>query len=493
MSHCYSIRVPAEAQKQKWVSLLPILEEILPVRFNFTGNLMPETAGEILAGDAAVAEQGIGGSISSFKVPNDETASREEGLIEVAVQFSDDPDVPFPFRGRTLRTNVSKPITLTLGVNERPLATCEQGPVWTCSEKGGAKHFRSAFALPDVHANDGFQDVLGSHRFLEMLPLVCWLRERCATTPSDGRSLKACFIFDDPNLHWPSYGFVDYRKLTTHAERENYHVAFATIPLDTWFTHSGTAAMFRERRSRLSLLIHGNNHTKRELVRRYTGPQRIFLLKQAIRRIERLESRSGLRVARAMVPPHGACSEEMLSALPVCGFEAACISHGSLRAHNKTAAWTKTLGYRPYEIVRGCPVFPRWGLSGDVKNAVLLAAYLKQAIILRGHHQDLKDGPEVLDHLAGFVNGLGSVKWMNMTDLVRSSNPGNSAQAHQIAEVNGSIMKPSFHDTVSLEETSGVSIEAALNGIKPRLGAGTSLSFIRRLLTEGRDRLLLVR
>jgi len=254
--------------------------------------------------------------------------------------------------------------------------------------------------------------------------------------------------------------------------------------------------MFRELRSRLSLLIHGNNHTKGELGRRYTGAQRVFLLRQAIQRIERLESRSGLAVSRAMVPPHGACSEEMLAALPICGFEAACISHGSLRAHNKSAAWAKTLGYRPYEIVRGCPVLPRWGFSGDVKNAILLAAYLKQAIILRGHHQDLKDGPKVLDDLAGFVNGLGSVKWMNMTDLVRSRCLGKSAQSQQIVEDNGSIMKPSSGDVATLEAAGGARFEVTANqsgGIMPRLLADTSVSFIRRLLTEGRDRLSLVR
>jgi hypothetical protein len=494
MSYRYSIRVPAEAQKHKWGTLLPILEELLPVEFSFTGDLTPETAGEIVTEGAV--EQGIGASVSTFRVPDNGIASRKDELIEIAVQFLDDPDVPFPFRGRKLRTKASKPTTLTLAVNERPLATCEQGPVWACSAKPGAKHFRSAFALPEVPTDGGFQDVLSSHRFLEVLPLVCWLREICANKSCDTPSLRACFIFDDPNLHWPRYGFVDYRRLAMHAERENYHIAFATIPLDTWFTHSGTAAMFRKLRSRLSLLIHGNNHTKGELARHYTGPQRVFLLRQAIRRIERLEARSGLAVSRAMVPPHGACSEEMLAALPGCGFEAACISHGSLRHHNKTASWTKTLGYRPYEIVRGCPVLPRWGLSGDVKNAILLAAYFKQAIILRGHHQDLKEGPEVLDDLAGFVNGLGSVKWMNMTDLVRSSYLGNSAQSPQIVKGNGSIMEPSSGDVVTLEAARGASSEFAANrsgGTMPRLVADTSVSFIRRLLTEARDRLLLMR
>ncbi len=82
------------------------------------------------------------------------------------------------------------------------------------------------------------QDVLSGNRFLEILPLLQWLREICGHAFSVNPSPpKACFIFDDPNLHWPRYGYVDYRQLAEQAQIENYHVAFATIPLDTWFTH----------------------------------------------------------------------------------------------------------------------------------------------------------------------------------------------------------------------------------------------------------------
>jgi hypothetical protein len=235
------------------------------------------------------------------------------------------------------------------------------------------------------------------------------------------------------------------------------------------------------------LLVHGNNNNKKELARSYTEPERIFLLKQAIGRIERLERRSGLAVSRVMVPPHGACTEEMLAELPVCGFEAACISHGSLRAHNKSRAWTKSLGFRPFELIRGCPVLPRWGVSGDLKNTILLAAFLKQAIILRGHHQDLKDGPELLDELARFVNGLGPVAWLNMTDMARANHSGSPAESRQVAEkVGDSTLRPPSGEVGGLETTAGASIKAA------RM-LSASASFIRRLLTEGRDRLLLNR
>jgi hypothetical protein len=495
MSDRYSIRAPAELQSQRPTTLLSILEATMPVKFRFSGRDQQGIDGKIVVAPGDDEPLRSETTFSSLSVPRGENASQVSVLIDFAVRFSDDANVPFPFRGRSLRTKLpAEPTILSLSPDEKPLATCERGSVWAFSERNGAKHFRSGFALPPFPVEGSLQDVLNGGRFLEMLPLLQFLRE-IGTGPSPVcPPLRACFIFDDPNLHWPHYGYADYRQLAVRAEKENYHVAFATIPLDTWFTHNGTAGIFREHRHRLSLLIHGNNHAKQELARPYTDAERLFLLKQAIRRIERLERRSGLAVSRVMVPPHGACSEEMLAALPICGFEAACISHGSLRAHNKTKLWTKTLGYLPSELVRGCPVLPRWGVSGDLRNTILLAAYLNQAIILRGHHQDLKHGPALLDDLARFVNGLGSVEWLNMTDMVRFNCSDLSAKARPMAGVvNGSTSKPPLVEVAGAKPGTGASLEVSSkqpDGVKKYANPRSSVWFIRRLLTEGRDRLL---
>jgi hypothetical protein len=109
----------------------------------------------------------------------------------------------------------------------------------------------------------------------------------------------------------------------------------------------------------------------------------------------------------------------MLYELARSGFEAACISSGSLRAYNKGQSWTRLLGYYPSDLIEGCPVLPRWGFGASVRNALLVAAYLGQPLIVRGHHQDLKGGLGLLDELAAFINGLGDVLWSNLTDLSR--------------------------------------------------------------------------
>jgi hypothetical protein len=395
--------------------------------------------------------------------------------------------------------------------------------------ENGIKHFKSGFPLVGVPSSGDLRDVLNGERFIEVLPLLHFLHELVGAGRSDGPPLRACFMFDDPNLHWRRYGYVDFEQIAARAVKHNYHVSFATIPIDSWFIHKPTAALFRDNPEHLSLTVHGNNHTKRELAVDYTEGQRAFLLRQAVRRIQRLERNAGLRVCRVMVPPHGACTQAMLAQLRRYGFEAACISHGSLRAHNKSRDWTRTLGYSPSEVVEGCSVLPRWGLRGNITNTILLAMYLKQPIVLRGHQEDLKDGPDLLDQVARFINNVGPVSWSNMTGISRAnytwrlegdlmtvrpfgpkltihcpkgilrlmvqSPPQNIWETWQLSGDDGTMLSIHSGECVSLCKPFGGALCLAAANPPPipeekcpnHLAA---VAFLRRLATEGRDRLL---
>lgn len=421
MTPVYPICISEDLTSALGTEVFSVLERLLPVRFIFKETHGVEAAGEMIVNNMSNQDKAVRSkSVPSLGVPLSTHPANEAHHIEFEVNFADDPDVPFPFRGRMVKTKVAGdwPL-LSLRENEKVLATIQQKPIWIMSVTGMAKHFRSALPLPRISADQNFSDVFNGERFLEILPFLYFLREICESRAYQNSPLRAAYIIDDPNLHWPRYGFVDYREIAAHAKKENYHVSFATIPIDTWFTHRATADLFRLNSRWLSLLIHGNNHAKNELAQNYSEEVRKALLRQAIQRIERLEQKAKFRVCRVMVPPHGACSDKMLAELPKCGFESACISAKSLRVHNQSKAWTKTLGFFPSETIEGCPVLPRWGLTGNVKNTLLVAAYLGQPMILRGHHQDLKDGMEVFDEFAKFINGLGNVFWSNMTDLSR--------------------------------------------------------------------------
>jgi len=339
-----------------------------------------------------------------------------------AVKFSRHSLVPEILRNREVQSNE---VTKLKGLphwlqNTTPLAYKAESPIWATQEyKNHNCHFVS-LSIPELNNDELIFHHFHGNQFLALLPLLTFLRELTDDKEWEHPPLQACFMFDDPNLHWPTYGFINYQEMAKHAELHNYHSSFATIPLDAWFVHNRTADLFQKYHDRLSLLMHGNDHITDELARKVTNKERGKMLKQALFRIEELEKRANISVARVMAPPHGACSEETIKQMALIGYEAACISRGSLTYHNSHAKWVRTLGMRPTEIIQGLPIFPRFRISMDCQNAILVAALLRQPIIPVGHHQDVAENMDMLEHLSHFINSLGEVRWTNMTSISRS-------------------------------------------------------------------------
>jgi hypothetical protein len=187
------------------------------------------------------------------------------------------------------------------------------------------------------------------------------------------------------------------------------------------------------------------------------------------------------------------------------------------------------LGFLPSEWIQGCPVLPRWGIAGSPENSILLAAFLKQPIILMGHHQDLKDGIELLDQLARFINGLGSVSWSNVSEISRRNwqsrmdgsvcrlKPLSRMIAFPVPEeatqllIEGTgdgypsawVLSDQGLEVAKINSGEGLSlrqllnrtvlIRALRNAVPPKRGTvivPPLRAFCRRVLTEGRDRLL---
>jgi hypothetical protein len=537
MSRRINICVHSEANQLSWSPLLPILECLFPIKFFFARSRgAGHRSCKFVLEDERYRQGQMGAaSAPSLTISDHQSSSHNGELVQISVRFVDDPIVPFPFRGRSLRTKVPANFEyLSVTAEDSVIATTEDGPIWVASGEGDGRQFRASFAPPNIPLGDNLRTVLNGDRFFEIFPLLHFIREICASAMYEGPSLRACFMIDDPNLHWPRYGFAHYAEIASNAVRENYHVSFATIPLDAWFTHKATVEIFRNHLNHLSLLIHGNDHTYKELAQTVTAAECASLLRQAIHRIEHLERASGLKVSRVMAPPHGASSEAILEEMPKHGFESATISHGSLRAYNRDKPWTRSLGYLPSELIHGCPVLPRWGLAGNTENTILLAAFLKQPIILMGHHQDLRNGLDFLAQHARFINALGAVVWSNMTDLSRANyqwrvecdtlrlrplglsvmlqlsketrylvieNPLNSEfKAWQISGLRREIIRvcpgepifvpEEFDATVPIK----IQVDAKTGSEDFRNGHGLrAWPVCRRFLAEGRDRLRIVR
>ena len=73
--------------------------------------------------------------------------------------------------------------------------------------------------------------------------------------------------------------------------------------------HRATASLFARRRDRLSLVFHGNDHVKHELLRPSDAGRRARHGGPGGAADRALRARSGLPVDRVMMPPHGLCSQ----------------------------------------------------------------------------------------------------------------------------------------------------------------------------------------
>jgi hypothetical protein len=286
-----------------------------------------------------------------------------------------------------------------------------------------SRHFQHyvTLSIPELEKDEPIFHYFNGNQFIALLPLLTFLQQLTDDSRWIPPPLQACFMFDDPNLHWPTYGFINFLEMARHADQHNYHSSFATIPFDAWYVHKQTANLFHKYRNRISLLMHGNDHITDELGRKTNIEERSRTLRQALSRIEKFEKCANVAVARVMAPPHGACSEETLNEMALLGYEGACISRGSLEHHNRNANWTRTMGMSPSDIICGLPVIPRFRISSDCQNAILVAALLHQPIIPVGHHRDVADNMDLLADLSSFINSLGHVRWTNMTDISRAN------------------------------------------------------------------------
>lgn len=369
--------------------------------------------------------------LPSLRLP-DRLAPAEQ-LVEDAIRLTLEPGVPMPLRGRTLTERTPPRLTAREPwPHAAPLALSGARPVWWAVGHDGLAQV-SRYALPSLTDGSVLRSELCSERFMSLLPVVALLMRACGAD-REIAPLGACVVFDDPNLHWPSYGHIHYRSLIGHARACGYHVSFATVPRDAWFAHRGAAALIRENPAQISLAVHGNDHTSHELGRLVQARDAELAMAQALRRVTALERRAGVRVDRVMVPPHGRCSEQAVRAMLHVGFEAASIGHPHPWRGSEPSVST-TLGWRAAEFVGGgLPVLPRIPISHR-SDELIFRALLRQPLIVYGHHNDLAGGYQSLERVAAQINSFGAVRWGSLAAIARSNATGRVEARTLIVEL----------------------------------------------------------
>jgi hypothetical protein len=304
------------------------------------------------------------------------------------------------------------------------LASCRGLPTWT--RRG---RLQTALLFPrELDSEEALRERLCEQRNAALLPLVHFLRELTAAEAWQPPAPRASILFDDPNLHWPSYGSVKLPALAEHARTHGYHAALAMIPLDAWFAHPKALRALQESRGSLSLLVHGNDHYGGELGRLRTPPEALAQAAQALRRMRSFERRTGVRVNPVMVPPHEACSQVTVDALRRCGFEAITMTRPFPWLGGGARSWLAgpedagpLVGWRPADLTEGLPVLLRHPLTQRSLPELTLRAFLDQPLILYGHQADLLEGLEVLAAAVTDVNRLCESTWCSLGEIAATS------------------------------------------------------------------------
>lgn len=415
------------AERERRRALLAALEVAFPVRFEGRGPGELRDLGAVVdltgGGEAELAAAaGIAALSMLAPEPEEEGAAAVQDLAAV-------PELDQSLRGAKLPdarlgTALRSGLALAPPGRATVLASHAGEPTWV-----RAGRLQTALLAPqELGPEEALRERLCENRSAALLPLTHFLRELTATIRWRPPAASACMLFDDPNLHWPSYGYVKLAELGRHAQAHRYHVALATIPLDAWFAHRGALRALAASEGAISLLVHGNDHDGGELGRAANEAEATALAAQALRRVEAFERRTGVAVDRLMVPPHEECSEATVRGLLRCGFEGISMTRPYPWLARPPRSWLARpaeadalVGWRAADFTLGLPLLLRHPLSGRSAPELALRAFLGQPLILYGHHDDLREGLDVLAAGTEEVNRLGQTRWCRLGEIARGA------------------------------------------------------------------------
>jgi hypothetical protein len=298
-----------------------------------------------------------------------------------------------------------------------PLVTIDDMPFWIVAEKNLCKTFLLACsAVADIQEQVNGIDV-GTY-FSRLLPAAMFLRAAFNGLCWHGRHHLANFIIDDPPLK-RSYGYLNYRDLLTQMDRCEFASTIAFIPWNYRRTDNRVAQLFRERMDRLSLCVHGCDHTTAE----FSSTDLAVLnskVQLASARMNSLERWNGLSYSKTMVFPQGRFSITALTALKANNYLAAVNSSPSPACSSAYGSLTVADFLTP-AVTRygGFPVFVRRYPAGLEQFAFDL--FLGKPLLAVEHHAYFKDGGARLAEFITRINSFKKLQWTGLQEIMKKS------------------------------------------------------------------------
>jgi len=300
--------------------------------------------------------------------------------------------------------------------------------------------------LIDIHApiTRTYFDI--ADYFLSAVPLVMYLQRAFRGVIPRPVDNGACLIIDDPALR-KHYGFVDFQRLATLCVEHRFTCAIAFIPWNWDRSRSSAIELFRRHADRLSLSIHGCDHTGGEFaVRNIAVINR--QAKLAMARMEKHSALTGLPYDGVMIFPQGAFSSASLGVLKHNGFIAAVNTEVSPTDQPRSATIGDVWRLAILKYVDFAIYTRRYSFHGVHNFAFDLL--LGKPCLLVTHHADFQNGGrDVVD----FIDRLNSLPvplvWRGLGEVVRRAYQQRLREdgAYQIRMWGGEILiiNPAAH------------------------------------------------
>jgi hypothetical protein len=299
-----------------------------------------------------------------------------------------------------------------------PLITIGGTPFWVVVEKNRCQAFLLACsAIADIDEQlNGNIDLISY--FSRLLPAAMFLRSGFKSRCWHSKHRFGNFIIDDPPLK-RSYGYLNYRDLVSKMDQFDFASTIAFIPWNYRRIDQEVAQLFRERPDRLSLCVHGCDHTGAEF---WSTDLAVLNSKVqlASARMKSLRRQTGLSYSKTMVFPQGQFSTEALTTLKSNNYIAAINSSASPARSGLNHPLTVADFLNP-AVTRygGFPVFLRRYPDGSEQFAFDL--FFGKPLLIVEHHGYLKDGGARLAKFISRLNSFRSLQWTGLHEIVTRS------------------------------------------------------------------------
>lgn len=254
--------------------------------------------------------------------------------------------------------------------------------------------------------------------FSRLIPALMFLRHAFGDRCWHAAKKLACFIVDDPLLR-DRHGFLRYDTLLAAMEQKDFATSVAFVPWNYRRSHPRVAELFRRYPRRLSMSIHGCDHTKAEFGETAAAP---VLSKARMSRARMAKHRelTGIPCDNVMVFPQGAFSTAALEALKQAGFLAAVNSTPFPIDDPPEKLRVRDLLSPALTRHSSLPLFIRRYPRQVAEFAMDL--FLGKPVLMVEHHEYFRRGYGQIESFVAEINRLADgIEWCGLEEIARNS------------------------------------------------------------------------